>query len=54
MNVKLHFLHAQLHYFLQNLEKMSEDQGERFHHDIKKIERRYQGKWNTSMITDYC
>ncbi|GBM92804.1 hypothetical protein AVEN_182696-1 [Araneus ventricosus] len=33
---------------------VSEEKGERFHQDIKEMERRYQGKWNVSMIADYC
>ena len=31
-----------------------EEQGERFHQDIKDIERRYQGRWDVSMLADYC
>ena len=33
---------------------MSEKHGERFHHDIKSIETRYQGRWDVSMIADCC
>ena len=35
MSLKVHFLHAHLDYFPQNLGDMSEEQGERFHLDIK-------------------
>jgi hypothetical protein len=28
--------------------------GERFHQDIKKMETRYQGRWNVNMMGDYC
>ncbi|KAK4875125.1 hypothetical protein RN001_011547 [Aquatica leii] len=31
-----------------------EEQGERFHQDIKTMEDRYQGRWCTHMIADYC
>ena len=54
MSVKAHFLHSHLDYFPENLGALSEEQGERFHQDIKVIEKRYQGKWNISMIADYC
>jgi len=33
---------------------VSEEQGERFHQDIKTMERRYQGHWNNKMMADYC
>lgn len=43
MSVKVHFLHSHLDYFLKNLGAVSEEQGERFHQDIKTMEKRYQG-----------
>ncbi|GFX46376.1 uncharacterized protein TNCV_238381 [Trichonephila clavipes] len=54
MSVKVHFLHSHLDYFPENLGAVSEEQGERFHQDIKEMERRYQGRWNVSMMADYC
>lgn len=54
MSLKLHFLHSHLNYFPENLGNFSEEHGERFHQDMKEIERRYQGKWSTSMIADFC
>lgn len=54
MSIKVHFLHSHLDYFPSNLGDVSEEQGERFHQDIKEIERRYQGRWNVNMIADYC
>ena len=54
MCLKVHFLNAHLGYFLQNLGEMSEEHGKRFHQDIKIIETRYQGRWNVSMMVDYC
>ena len=54
MNVKVHFLHSHLDYFPENLGAMSEEQGERFHQDIKTMEKRYQGRWNVNMMADYC
>ena len=53
MSVKVHFFHSHLDYFPENLEAMSEEQGERFHQDIKTVEKRYQGWWSVSMMADY-
>lgn len=54
MSLKLHFLHAHLDFFPENLGAVSEEQGERFHQDIKTMERRYQGYWSINMMADYC
>ncbi|GFW16200.1 protocadherin-like wing polarity protein stan [Trichonephila clavipes] len=54
MSVEVHFLHSHLDYFPENLGAVSEEQGERFHQDIKEMERRYQGRWNVNMMADYC
>ncbi|CAH2095971.1 unnamed protein product [Euphydryas editha] len=54
MSLKVHFLHSHLDYFPDNLGDVSEEQGERFHQDIKEMEKRYQGRWNVSMLADYC
>ena len=54
MSVKVHFLHSHWEYFPENLRAISEEQGQRFHQDIKIMEKRYQGRWNVSMIADYC
>ncbi|GFX82409.1 uncharacterized protein TNCV_2870901 [Trichonephila clavipes] len=54
MSVKVHFLHSHLDYFPENLGAVNEEQGERFHQDIKEMERRYQGRWNVNMMADYC
>ena len=35
MSVKAHFLRSNLDYFSENLGAFSEEQGERFHQDIK-------------------
>jgi hypothetical protein len=40
-------------FFRENLGAVSEEQGERFHQDIKEMERRYQGRWNVNMMGDY-
>jgi len=54
MNLKIHFLHAHLDQFPNNLGHFSEEQGERFHQDIKIMETRYQGRWDEHMMADFC
>ena len=41
MSIKLHYLFSHLDYFLANLGDVKEEQGERFHQDIKIMEERY-------------
>lgn len=41
MSVKVHFLYSHIDYFPNNLGAVSEEQGERFHQDIKTMETRY-------------
>lgn len=50
----MHYLHSHLSEFPDNLEDVSEEQGERFHQDIKVMEERYQGRWDSNMMADYC
>ena len=54
MSVKMHFLCSHLDYFPQNCGDLSEEQGERFHQDIRVMEERYQGRWNVNFLADYC
>ena len=54
MSIKVHFLDNHLERFPENLGDFSEEQGERFHQDIKVMEERYQGKWDVHMLGDYC
>ena len=54
MSLKIHFLHSYLNFFLPNLGAVSDEQGERFHQDITKMESNYQGKWNPGMMGDFC
>ncbi|XP_076803204.1 uncharacterized protein LOC143447145 [Clavelina lepadiformis] len=54
MSIKVHYLFSHLDCFPENLGNMSEEQGERFHQDIKLMEERYQGRWDTHMMADYC
>ena len=54
MSLKIHFLHAHLDFFPENLGDVSNEHGERFHQDISTVETRYQGKPNDRMMGDYC
>ena len=54
MSLKLHFLASHLDYFPPNLGAVSEEEGERFHQDLKDVERCYQGRWDVNMMADYC
>ena len=54
MSIKMHFLNSHLNYFPDNCGNFSEEQGERFHQDIRVMKERYQGRWDASMLADYC
>ena len=55
ISIKVHYLHSHLSKFSANLGNVSEEQGERFHQDVKVMEERYQGQWNCNMMaSDYC
>ena len=52
MSLKLHFLFSHLEFFKDNLTDF-EEHGERFHQDMKNIEKRYQGRWDRAMMGEY-
>ncbi|CAH2100954.1 unnamed protein product [Euphydryas editha] len=54
MSLKIHFLHSHLNFFPENLGSMSDEQGERFHQDLRTFEERHQGFWDENMLGDYC
>ena len=54
MSIKLHFLADHLELFPPNCGDVSDEQGERFHQDLRVFEERYQGKWDETMMADYC
>jgi hypothetical protein len=54
MSIKMHYLSSHLDYFPENCGDVSEEQGERFHQDIRVMEERYQGRWDVNMLADYC
>ena len=53
MSLKVHFLLSHIDNFPENLGAYSEEQGERFHQDVRDIERRYQERWDVTMLADY-
>ena len=54
MSIILHFLYSHLEHFPENLGDYSEEQGERFHQDIKEMEQHYQGPRGEHMMADFC
>ena len=54
MNLKVLFLHSHIDNFPENLGSYSAEQGERFHQDVRDMERWYQGRWGVTMLEDYC
>ena len=54
MSIKVYYLHSHLDHFPKNLGDLSEEQGERFHQDIRVMEEGYQGRWDATMLVDYC
>ena len=54
MSLKMHMLHSHLDFFPNNCGVVSDEHGERFDQEIATMEKRYQGKWSTSMLADYC
>ncbi|UYV78908.1 hypothetical protein LAZ67_17000237 [Cordylochernes scorpioides] len=54
MSIKVRYLHSHLDKFPDNLGAYSDEQGERFHQDMKVMEERYQGVWDCHMMADYC
>jgi hypothetical protein len=54
MQLNIHFLHSHLDFFSENCVAVSDKHGERFHQDVSSMEKRYQGKWNCSVLADYC
>jgi len=53
MSLKIHFLESRLNFSPENLREVGDEQGERFHQDILAVEKRYKGKWTSSMLVEY-
>ena len=54
ISLRIHFLESHLDFFPENLGEVSDEHSERFHQDIMAMGKRYQGKWTSSMLVDYC
>ena len=54
VSVKMHYLFSHMGRFPENLGSMSDEQGKRFHQDLKEMETRYQTRWDAVMMADYC
>ena len=50
----MHFLHSHLDNFPENCGDVSDEQGKKFHQDIKVMEKGYQERWDKRMMGDYC
>ena len=53
MSLKLHVLHSHIDEFKDNMGDCSEEQGERFHQDVKLFEEHYKGQYNESIMGNY-
>jgi len=54
MYLMIHILYSHLDFFPDNCGMVSDEHGERFHQENATMEKRYQEKWSTSMLADYC
>jgi len=54
MSLKIHMLHSHLDFLPDNCGMVSDEHGERFHQEIATLEKRYQGRWSTSILVEYC
>ena len=53
ISIKVHSLHSQLDKFPDNCSNVRDEQGEKFHQDIKTIEEHNQRWWDKQMMVDY-
>ena len=54
MSLKIHFLEFHLDFFFPENLEVSDEHGEMLHKGIMTMEKQYQGKWTSSMLTGYC
>jgi len=54
MSLKIQFLESHLGFFPETLGVVSDEHGEKFHQDILATGKRYQGKWTSSTLVEYC
>jgi hypothetical protein len=43
-----------LGFFPRKFRRRRDEHGERFHQDVMTMEKRYQGKWTSSKLAEYC
>ena len=53
MSIKMYYLFSHMDRFPENLGSMSDEQGKRFHQDLKEMGTRYQGHWDAVTMADY-
>ena len=53
MSLKLRVLHSYIDEFKGNINDYSEEQGKRFHQDVKLFEECYKGQYNENMMGEY-
>jgi hypothetical protein len=51
---KFTFFHSHADFFPESFGEVDDEQGERFHQDIKSMEHRFQGLRNDCVMADYC
>lgn len=54
MSLKMHFLKSHLDHFPENMGAFSDEQGERFHKDIARMEERFHASYQPEMLGEYC
>ncbi|ESO12521.1 hypothetical protein HELRODRAFT_159075 [Helobdella robusta] len=54
MSLKIHLLDSHIDFFPECLGEVSDEHGEHFHQEIAVMESRYQGRWSSAMLADYC
>lgn len=52
--LKFTFMVFILLFYPSSLSIISDEHGERLHQDVNKFEERFQGRWYTTMLGDYC
>ena len=54
ININVYFVDSHLDKFPGNCGNFCDEQGERFHQDLKIMEDCYQGRWGKRMMAGYC
>ena len=52
MSIIIHFFHSHLDFSQSNLGAASDEHGDKFHQDIKEMEKIYQGETTCNMLAD--